>query len=169
MKHLMLMRHAKSSWGNASLPDFQRPLNDRGEADALHIGEELVKRKAVPEKVVTSTAVRALETVSRVSRAFGKDFGDKIDLESQLYAASSGRILEAAKDQRDNLKRVLIVAHNPGMEELVARLTGSWLSDGMKTATVACITFECAHWADIEDNAGTLEWVLYPRDIDLKE
>ncbi len=165
MKRLMLLRHAKSDWGNEGLPDFERPLNARGVKDALRMGVELQQRGDVPELLVTSTAVRALETVHNVTSAFGEAFESQIELEPRLYGASSESIIYHARSLPDTVSFAMLVGHNPGMEEAVARLTGQWNPDGMKTCTLASIEFDTDQWQNIADGEGTLNWILYPADL----
>ena len=160
MKRLMLMRHAKSSWGDESLPDFERPLNERGDRDAPRIGRELVARNAMPDVIVTSTAVRAMQTVKLLCEQLGPNALAGVQQVPSLYGASEEQILETAKSLPDFCSRALLVGHNPGMGELLATLTGE--PNEMKTATVACIAFDTKRWEEIEDAEGGLEWILYP-------
>jgi phosphohistidine phosphatase len=165
VKTLLLMRHAKSSWGDESLPDFERPLNERGKRDALRIGRELLARDAVPDAIISSTAVRAVETTGLVCDGLEIDVQNTVQFEKHLYGADSDRILETVNQISDRCSRALIVGHNPGMQDLVTRLIGEWLPEGMKTATVACIRFDVQKWSRASDGGGTLEWMLYPSQL----
>jgi phosphohistidine phosphatase len=176
MKTLLLMRHAKSSWGDESLPDFERPLNERGNRDAPRIGQELAARGVVPDVIVTSTAVRAVETTRLVCKGLdeargsrgqgrGKSKEGSFKLEPSLYGAPPDRILEAINLLPNKCSCALIVGHNPGMQDLVTSLIGQWLPEGMKTATVACIQFEAADWPQVGVGAGKFKWILYPGQL----
>lgn len=167
MKKLLLMRHAKSSWGDESLPDFERPLNERGKRDALRIGQELLARNAVPDLIVTSTAVRAIETTRRVCDGLGIDMPKTAQPEPLLYGAPSDRILEIANLIPNTCSCALLVGHNPGMQDLATSLAGEWLPEAMKTAAVACILFDVAEWSQANESKGTLEWLLYPGQLDV--
>jgi phosphohistidine phosphatase len=169
MKKLLLMRHAKSSWGDESLPDFERPLNERGKRDALRVGRELPGRGAVPDVIASSTAVRALETTRLVCEALGASKFEVVQQEPLLYGAPSDRILEIVNLIPQACYCALLVGHNPGMQHLVTALTGELLPDGMKTAAVACIQLDVLDWSEVAEGDGTLEWVLYPGDAQFTE
>lgn len=160
MKHLLLMRHAKSSWGDEGLPDFERPLNHRGEGDAVRIATELKKRHAVPDLIYCSPAIRAKQTAERMrSGGLGEI---PLTFEPSLYGAYSSTILTVIQKAPESCDRLLVIAHNPGMGELVESLTGECPEQGMKTATIACIEIPHSKWEDVD--AGELKWMLYPRD-----
>ncbi len=132
---LLAMRHAKSSWGDEELADVDRPLASRGKRDALRMGEELRTRGLWPQIVLCSPARRAQSTARRVCRADPED--TPITIIESLYPGSEEALLVALAALPDELNIAMIVAHNPGMEELVSTLAGHPTS--MPTAAVAVI------------------------------
>jgi phosphohistidine phosphatase len=144
MKTLLILRHAKSSWKFPDLSDHDRPLNRRGKRDAPKMGKILKERGLVPDLVISSTATRAKDTASAVAKHSGYK-GKRIRFES-LYAAEPGAYLAVIRELTDNYQRVLIVGHNPGVEELIELLTGE--IHIVPTCTLAQIEFEIEKWSD---------------------
>jgi phosphohistidine phosphatase len=144
MKTLLILRHAKSSWKFPDLSDHDRPLNRRGKRDAPRMGKTLKERGLVPDLVISSTATRAKDTASAVAKHSGY-IGKRIRFES-LYAAEPGAYLEVIREQTDNYQRVLIVGHNPGVEEVIELLTGE--IHIIPTCTLAQIEFDIEKWSD---------------------
>lgn len=136
MKTLILLRHAKSSWGNATLGDHDRPLNARGKHDAPRMGRLLVDQDLIPDLIVSSTAVRAADTADLVALAAG--YEAEIVYTGRLYHAAPETYLELASELSDQVNTVLMVGHNPGIEELVEELSGY----GEHMPTAAMIVFE---------------------------
>jgi len=146
MKRLFLIRHAKSSWDDAALPDKDRPLNDRGRRDAPKIGERLAKRGVKPDLILSSPAVRALETAEIIARKL--DYRRKdIIVDDRLYAVEADDLLEVIRELGAQLKSVMIVGHNPELAELAQRLSGE-ITD-MPTCAVAEFGFEAKSWTEI--------------------
>jgi phosphohistidine phosphatase len=160
MKHLLLLRHAKSSWAEPGLPDIERPLTKRGKRDAGHIGEALRKRGLRPDLVVASPARRARKTATIVVRT--AHLTVKPQIAPAVYAASSDELIEVVRALPDSAACALLVGHNPGFEELLGRLTGERAP--MPTATLACVALECGGWKGVADGAGRLLWRLTPEN-----
>tara|TARA_R110000772_G_scaffold94813_3_gene192978 strand:+ start:556 stop:1068 length:513 start_codon:yes stop_codon:yes gene_type:complete len=119
-KQLFLVRHAKSDW-SVSLPDFERPLNSRGERQSLQIGEWMQTNKLIPDCIISSPATRARDTIMNICT--GLDFDPhQICWQAELYHASWKTLLNAALKKLENHNTVMLVAHNPGLDELVERL-----------------------------------------------
>lgn len=121
MLTLLLMRHAKSSWDEPNLADRDRPLNRRGAAAAARMGKLLADEGQVPEVILSSSALRAVQTAARVAHASG--FEGRIELRHSLYLAQPATYVSELRELRGVL-RVLLVGHNPGIEELYGELTG---------------------------------------------
>lgn len=145
MKTFMVMRHAKSSWSNAALSDHNRPLNDRGKQDAPRMGRLLVNEDLVPDAIVASTAVRAADTADLVALAAG--FEGEIVYSRQLYHAGPEAYLAMARTLPETTARVLMIGHNPGLEELVEDLSGH--AERMPTAALAVFQVRIDHWSDL--------------------
>jgi phosphohistidine phosphatase len=162
MKTLMVLRHAKSSWDEPGLDDHARPLNDRGERDAPRMGRLVRDRDLLPDLILSSDAVRARLTAEAVAAAAG--FDGTIQLEPSLYLASAAGILEVLSSIDEDAGRVMIVGHNPGLEELVARLTRG--PESLPTASLALITLRIDRWADLTTKTrGTLAGLWRPKEL----
>lgn len=161
MKTLLLLRHAKSSWDDPSLRDFDRPLAKRGRRDAPRMGRALAERGAVPELVISSPAARARETVEAVLEAAGLAMSPRF--EPGLYAASSAELLRLIRGLPETVSCALLVAHNPGLEDLLSRLAGS--PERMPTAALACLRFSAGSWGDVEDGDGERIWMVTPKQL----
>ena len=161
MKTLMLLRHAKSSWDDSSLRDFERPLASRGRRDAPRLGEALARRGPLPDLVISSPATRARQTIELFIESADLSLSPQFD--ESIYAASSAELMKVVRRIPDASSCALLVGHNPGFEDLLARLTGAF--ERMPTAALACIEFSIDRWGDVEDGAGRLNWLLTPKDL----
>ena len=150
MKRLLILRHAKSSWADSSQDDWERPLNDRGQRDAPRVGQWLRERAIVPDLILTSDAVRARTTAQ--AGATAAHYARDIVTDPSLYLADPGETLDAVSRVSDDAVTVLIVGHNPGLEDLVQVLTGE--SHGMVTAALVDLELSIDHWRDLD---GTTE------------
>jgi len=162
MKTLLLLRHAKSDWGDSSLRDFDRPLAERGERDAPRIGKALRKRGVTPDVIIASPAVRAKATVQAAMKAAKVEL--EVTFDESIYGASSAELMELIRRLPDANECALLIGHNPGFEDLAGRLTGS--QQRMPTAALACIEFQIEHWNDVDDGKGKLVWLLTPKHLD---
>lgn len=160
MKKLFLIRHAKSSWDDAMQPDKDRPLNDRGRCDAPKIGERLAKRDLKPDLILSSPAVRALETAKIIARKL--DYRRKdIVVDDRLYAVEANDLLEVIRTLGDRLKSVMIFGHNPALVELAQRLS-SEITD-MPTCAVAEFRFDTKSWSEIGEIEPVKVALDYPK------
>jgi phosphohistidine phosphatase len=131
---LYLLRHAKSSWDDPGLDDHDRPLAPRGVRNAAALAEHLRAGQIVPELVLCSTAQRARETLAALLPAF--DGETEILVERGLYGASAGELLERLHAVPEAVASTMVVAHNPGLEELAARLAGDEAPERLPTAAL---------------------------------
>ncbi|MCA9898701.1 MAG: histidine phosphatase family protein [Ardenticatenaceae bacterium] len=162
MKTLLILRHAKSDWGNSQLSDHDRPLNDRGKYDAPRMGAWLKRQKMVPELIISSTAERALTTAELV--ALSADFEGELRTDRKFYLAGPPTYVEILNELPDSYERVMVVGHNPGMEELVSLLTDT--DRPMTTANVAVVELPIDSWSDLTIFAdGRLLHHWQPRDL----
>jgi len=162
VKTLLVLRHAKSSWNHPKLADFDRPLNDRGKRDAPRMGKLLAAENLLPDGIVSSTAVRARTTTEAVAIASGFDAG--IEFADELYAADVADYLACIHARPDTERRVLVVGHNPTVEDLIEQLTGE--TERMPTAGLAQISLALNAWPELSsETAGTLINVWRPRDL----
>ena len=171
MKRLAILRHAKSSWGDPSLDDFDRPLNDRGRATARRMGAEFAQRGMKFDLIVASTANRVRETIDGLRETFA--FTAPVRFEGQLYLASEEQLLELVRSLPNAAEDVLIVGHNPGLERLILELSGD--SDGrlrdevankFPTAGFALIELPADEWESLEAGSGRIVELILPRELD---
>lgn len=172
MKTLYLLRHAKSSWSDSRLEDFERPLNGRGIKTAPRMATFMRDKDLRPDLALCSSATRAQQTWDLVSAVLGPDIPTK-HLRS-LYLAAPGRLLSIVQRQPDKAESLLLVGHNPGLEQLAARLAGAGSSKAalaalhqkFPTAALAVLRFDVEHWADVAESAGKLHRLVSPKDLD---
>ena len=160
MRTLYLLRHAKSSWKDASLSDFERPLKRRGREAAQLVGERLAQEKLKNPVLICSPAVRTRETAELVLKSSKLRVEERWD--ERIYEASLRDLRQVVTEIPDDKKVVILVGHNPGFEELLAFLTGE--SRRMPTAALAKIEFEVS-WKDIEARSGKLDWFTTPKAL----
>ena len=145
MKTLLILRHAKSSWKHPGRADHDRPLNARGHRDAPRVGLLLRREALTPDLIISSTAERARSTAARV--ADGSGCGSPVELARQLYLAEPEAIVDVVRSLGGEALRVLVVGHNPGLEELLAGLTGR--SEVLRTASLAQVELPIAEWGQL--------------------
>jgi phosphohistidine phosphatase len=170
MKILTLLRHAKSGWDDEVERDFDRPLNPRGRRAARAVGREMKAEGLTFDRILASPAKRVVETLEEVSAVFGPL---DVDYEERLYLASTATLLELARETSDEVGRLLLVGHNPGLEEVALRLAKAGagpLREEVEvkypTGTLAQIELPARRWADIAEQSGTLVRFIRPRDLD---
>ena len=162
MKSILVLRHAKSSRKDPDLTDHDRPLNKRGKRDAPRMGRLLKKENLVPDIIISSTAVRARATAEAVAKASG--YKGDITFNGSLYAAGPQAYIDAMHDLSDDYVRVVIIGHNPGLEELVEMLTGE--IHPMPTCSLAHINLRVDKWLETDyEIRGQLEEIWLPRDL----
>lgn len=161
MKHVILFRHAKSSWDQLHLSDFDRQLNTRGENDAPIIGKEIQRRGIIPEMILCSSSQRTKQTLDLAYPFFSNA---KILYLDKLYHSSEDFIFQQIKNANDQFDTLMIVAHNPGITFAFEKL-GKHRIDNVPTSGVACFSFNVASFSDIEKNEGNLEYFIYPKRI----
>ncbi len=161
MKKLLLLRHAKSSWDDAGLADFDRPLNGRGRRAAPLMGNFIRERRLRPDLIISSPAQRARETTALVIEASGLDAELRYD--ERIYEATAGRLLEVLEGVEDDKQEVMLVGHNPGFENLLAHLTGE--SRRVPTAALARILLDAEKWVEAGARGGRLEWLVKPKEL----
>jgi len=171
MKTLVLLRHAKSAWDSADLPDIDRPLSPRGQKAAPLMGERLKKAGYVPDLVLCSTAKRARETLDLIAASLPKKA--KVQHLKELYMAVPREMLNVVVKVADGAETVLLIGHNPGIGSLAGWLAGEGDSESLAkirrkfpTAAAAVITFDVARWSDVSGEGGVLKAFLRPRDGD---
>lgn len=161
MKTLLLLRHAKSSWQNLGQRDFDRPLNERGKKAAPLMGRFMRKEKVQPGLVISSPAERARQTAALVMES--AKLKAELRYDERIYEASAVRLLEVISQVEDDTEVLLLVGHNPGLEELLRLLTGE--AQHMPTAALARIVLAVEKWSEVRGQSGRLEWLLKPKEL----
>lgn len=158
------MRHAKSSWSEQSLKDFDRPLNERGENDAPLMGKYLKKIGIITDQVIGSPAVRAKQTLLKVCEELGVD-RNQITWDEDLYFRGSTSYIHALKRAKNQSAVVMVTGHYPMVSDVVSALTGKELEDHFSTASIACLEVEIDSWDDLEEGICELKWMMKPKDL----
>ncbi len=166
MKKLILMRHAKSSWDDSAINDFERPLNTRGKHDAPEMGKRLAKLKILPELMVSSPAKRARKTAKVVAKEIGYP-KDKIVLRQEIYEAGTSDLLEVIRKFDNSHSQVMMFGHNPGFTSL-ANLISDCRIDNIPTCGVFCVEFPVADWSEITPGCGAMVFFDYPKNPAVK-
>ena len=164
MKTLLLLRHAKSSWKEEGLGDHERPLNKRGLRNAPRMGKLIDEKKIWPDLILSSTAVRAMRTAEAVAAACSKEV--PLSPQDELYLAPSSTYIETVCYLDNGFERVLLVGHNPGISDLLCRLTSQ--SEFMPTAALAQIELPIGHWNELRlQTPGQLIDFWRPRELEV--
>lgn len=162
MKILYLLRHAKSSWSNMELPDFQRPLSKRGKKDAPFMGKILADKKVKIDLIVSSPAKRAQKTAKKVAKqiAYPKE---KIVFNQEIYEANLVDVLAVIHQTPDTINSLMLVGHNPTFTDLANLLCSNFQTENIPTAGIFAIAFPHKIWAEIEENTGNFLFFEYPK------
>lgn len=161
MKTILLMRHAKSSWTDADLADFDRPLNHRGLRAAPFMGRYIAEHGYLPDAIVCSPAKRARETAELVKANAG--FAPDIRFDERIYEASPNTLLQVASELPDDVGSAMLIGHNPGMEGFIRHLTGR--IEPMPTAALAVIELDIDSWGKIGHECGRVVEVARPKAL----
>jgi len=169
MHTLYLLRHAKSSWSDPTLPDQSRPLAARGRRDAKRIGKHLRELRVRPELVLCSSARRTRETLDLVRPALAAR--TTVSLEQDLYAASADELLERLRTVPEQVASVMLIGHNPGLQDLALTLaaTGAELrrvEEKFPTAALATLALPRTSWKQLSPADAELTDYVVPRQLD---
>jgi phosphohistidine phosphatase len=169
-RELLILRHGKSDW-DAGTDDYHRPLKDRGKRGAQRMGVWLQQQQLVPDLIISSPAERALVTARKLCKAMG--MGDQgIQRDERVYGATAGELLEVVSGCPEEVQRLLLVGHNPGLEDLLVTLVGETVSvpeDGklLPTATLARLIIPDT-WKDLSPGCALLESMTRPGNLPRK-
>ncbi len=164
MKTLILVRHAKSDWSDATLADFDRPLNERGRGDAPRMAAALVARGYVPTAMMTSPAVRAYTTARIYAEAFGVPEND-LSINEELYEASAKTIHDAIRTFPDHAETAAMFGHNPGMNSVVQAFADDFIGN-LPTCASVVIRAHVDTWAEFGlENRPQIWLFLTPSNV----
>jgi phosphohistidine phosphatase len=162
LKELLLLRHAKSSWDDPDGADHDRPLNKRGARDAPRMGRLLQDEGIVPRRILSSSALRARDTAERVATSCGTP--PEIVVDPRLYEAAPADHLTVLAEQDDALESILVVGHNPALEQLLELLTGD--EEALPTASLARIELPLERWSQLDTSTrGRLVRLWRPKEL----
>jgi len=162
MKTLLLMRHAKSSWKHEDITDHERPLNKRGKKDAPLMGKLIFEKELMPQLILSSSALRARLTVNAIIESANHQ--GEVEFLDDFYMAEPAVYLEKLRSLPDDLERVMIVGHNPGLEGLLQIL--SQQVESLPTCAIAYLILPIKDWSELnEDTHGDLIELWKPRDL----
>lgn len=164
MKRLLMVRHAKSDWGDLSLKDFDRPLNKRGKENAPDMGNRLRNRHYYVDQIVSSSSKRTKQTSKRIADAIGYE-RDNIIWVDELYHANKDRIRETIYTLDKNIESVMIVCHNTGITDFVNSLAG-YVTDNLPTCGMVAFEVDCKKWKHFDEAEKKLVFYDYPRSRD---
>lgn len=162
MRTLYLLRHAKSSWKDDSLADFDRPLKRRGKHTTRTLAAFFRKRKLETDLIISSPAVRARQTIERILKLTKSRVEPSFD--ERIYEATADTLLKVLTEIEKGARSVVLVGHNPGLEELLSLLTGQ--VESLPTGALVKITFADSNWNRIGSRKGKLEWVVTPKELE---
>jgi phosphohistidine phosphatase len=166
MKTLLLMRHAKSSWKIKNIPDHERPLTKRGRRDAPRMGQLLEERELVPQLMLSSSALRARQTAELVAETAG--YGAEIIYRDDLYMAEAEGYFHALQQLPDEIERVMLIGHNPGLETLLQLI--SKRIESLPTAVLAHLVLPIDQWDVLTSNVdGDLIEIWRPKELSEEE
>lgn len=161
MKHLYLLRHAKSSWKHPELIDLERPLNKRGKRDAPVMGQRLKKMGVKPDLILTSPARRAMKTARIIAREIGYR-KNKIARASILYEGSLPDLVKMIRNLEDEYEEVLLCGHNPELTHLADALSRGSVAN-IPTCGIYCLEFAIESWKNLTEGTGVLRFFDYPK------
>ncbi|OEU73403.1 MAG: phosphohistidine phosphatase [Desulfuromonadales bacterium C00003068] len=163
-KRLTLIRHAKSSWNNPELKDFDRPLNKRGKHDAPLMGNRLAKLDLAIDLLLVSTAKRTRLTAEAIVEQLGIDT-EQITFDERIYLASLSELTSLLRAIADSHQNVLLIGHNPGITDLANYLVGGRL-ENIPTCGVFSVEIQIPSWKQLDRAAAKLVFYDYPKNID---
>jgi phosphohistidine phosphatase len=164
MKTLILIRHAKSSWDNAALSDFERPLSDRGYRDAPRMAKRLREKNLAPNLLLASPANRALTTAKIIAE--GIDYPvEHIQTARSIYHAGEDELLSIVQQLPDSTDVVMLFGHNPGFTDFANSLTNSRL-DNIPTCGIFSCRFDVGSWRNVNWGKGMVLFFDFPKNED---
>jgi phosphohistidine phosphatase len=170
MKTIFLLRHAKSSWDDVRLDDFDRPLSSRGIKSCKKMGKYLKKNRLIPDIVYCSSAIRAKQTWELVNRIVEKK--ENVIYEDSLYMSDFSNFINIIKKTKNNFKNLMIVSHNPGIENLALELSKDKNNEiyekiniKFPTGALIIINFNLNNWSKVDCKKGKLYEFVKPKEL----
>ena len=164
VKQLLLIRHAKSDWGDFTIPDFDRPLNDRGKKNAPEMAQRLLLKKIFIDAFIASPAKRAKKTAGYFAEEFKRD-KDEIIFYPELYGATPHVFYDVIRATKNKFASIAIFSHNPGITDFANTLTLTRI-DNIPTCGIFAVKIDCDFWKDFKDAKKELWFFDYPKSAD---
>ena len=161
MRQLLVVRHAKSSWEDFSVPDFERPLNDRGKRDAPIMAQRVLDRNIIPDEIITSPAKRARKTAELFAKTLGFPKENILE-EIELYEASPEAFYNVVSRAPVSASTLILFSHNPGITAFVNKLTSVSI-DEMPTCAVFALTCDINNWSEFRAAKKEFLFFDYPK------
>jgi len=161
MKKLYMVRHAKSSWDNDSVSDFDRTLNHRGLRDAPIMGKKFKELKIIPDSILSSAAMRAKSTARILASEIGFPI-EKIEERVDMYLTDPYALQRIINEQNNDCNSLMIVGHNPGMTEL-ANMFAAGITSNLPTCSLVGMEFDVDEWDVVSPGVGTCIFYEYPK------
>jgi phosphohistidine phosphatase len=162
MKRILLLRHAKSSWENSALTDFDRPLNERGKTDATKMAT-VIGAIFTPEFIWCSPAKRTIETAYLYCVKLGLN-KNIIRFDDGMYEASVDNLINVIRGTSPSISNLMIIAHNPSITELVSKITEASI-DNIPTCGAVLIDTQISDWHQLNKKTGFVDWFGYPKQF----
>lgn len=163
MKTLIMVRHAKSDWGNETITDLLRPLNNRGYSDAQILAKQLAQKTAPPQLWLTSPAIRAYSTALLFAEAFNYD-AEKLVLNKKIYEANVKTLQTIVTGIADNIETAFMFGHNPGFTKFFNQFSDAF-ADNIPTCGVISLSNDVLSWKDFLSTKVKNDFYLYPKEF----
>jgi phosphohistidine phosphatase len=170
MKRLSLLRHAKSSWSDPKLADHDRPLSGRGKRTSPRIAAHFAAHECgKPDLIISSSALRALVTANHLATALAeRAWHSPVERRAELYMATPKTHLGLVRGLADSLRHVVLVGHNPGLEDFAEMLEHGRRIEHLPTAAIATLEFQAERWSAIAQRAGRCVFYCTPKQLGLR-
>ena len=159
MKKLYLIRHAKSSWKDITLKDFDRPLNSRGKQNAPLMGNILKQKNISPNLFLSSPAKRAKKTAKIIAKTI--EYKNNIEYDKSIYDNHFDELDTIITSIEDSFDKVFLVGHNPSLNSFIEDYLGMW--ENIPTCGIVSIEFDIKSWKEITPKKASLEFFIYPK------
>ncbi len=159
---IVLIRHAKSSWDDPTLRDFDRPLNDRGYSDAPFMGKQLAMHGLHFDRVIASPSKRTTQTLQYVSKEAGIR-ESIITWDSTVFHSTAENLLRLLENLDPSVHTVAVVGHNPSMTQLANLLQSDTLIDNVPTCGMVAVNYQLSSWSELRNSKGKLDFYIYPK------
>ncbi|HEY9547504.1 MAG TPA: histidine phosphatase family protein [Solimonas sp.] len=163
MRKLTIVRHAKASWGEAEHSDFERPLHERGRRDAQRMAAWAQHAIGIPDRIISSPALRAITTARSFAETFGID-EEQIVIQPRIYEASLSTLMRLLRGFDNDDFHIMLFGHNPGLSELACSLAHCPFDD-LPTCAVVQLAFAAKEWQALDTDSGELLRYLFPKQL----